>query len=98
DDDLQEILMESLEAFLALSGIAVESTVRDPAWAFSESGRRMERAQQTIRLLRHTLAVERTPLVEGATTEAALIAAESVITYRRRLAAGLGPLSATESA
>lgn len=98
DDDLQEILMESLEAFLALSGISVESTVRDPAWAFTESGKRMERAQQTIRLLRHTLAVERTPLVEGATTEAALIAAESVITYRRRLAAGLGPLSATESA
>lgn len=97
-DDLQEILMESLEAFLALSGIAVESTVRDPAWAFTEAGRRMERAQQTIRLLRHTLAVERTPLVEGATTEAALTAAESVITYRRRLAAGLGPLSATESA
>ena len=50
--------------------------MRDPAWAFTEAGRRMERAQQTIRLLRHTIAVERTPLVEGGTTEAALVAAE----------------------
>ncbi|GAA3607057.1 circularly permuted type 2 ATP-grasp protein [Marihabitans asiaticum] len=98
EDDLQELLMEVIEAYLALSGIAVESTVRDPAWAFTEAGRRMERAQQTVRLLRHTLAVERSPLVEGAITEAALMAAESVITYRRRLAAGLGPLSAVESA
>lgn len=98
EDDLQEILMESIEAFLALSGISVESTVRDPAWAFTEAGKRMERAQQTIRLLRRTLAVVRTPLVEGAVSESALTAAESVITYRRRLAAGLGPLSATESA
>ncbi len=98
DDDLQELLMESLEALLALAGIGVESLVRDPAWAFTDAGKRIERGQQTVRLLRHTLAVVRSPLVQGTTTEAALVATESVITYRRRLAAGLGPHLPLEAA
>src|SRR5699024_2961646 len=72
--------------------------VRDPAWAFADAGKRVERAQQTIRLLRSVIAVERTPVVEGSTTEAALIATESVITFRRRLANGLGPLSSLQAA
>ncbi|WKV16116.1 circularly permuted type 2 ATP-grasp protein [Janibacter limosus] len=97
-DDLQELLMETIEGLLALAGIGVESLVRDPAWAFADAGKRVERAQQTIRLLASVLAVERTPVVEGTTTESALLAAESVITYRRRLTAGLGPMSALQAA
>ncbi len=97
-DDLQELLMETIEGLLALAGIGVESLVRDPAWAFADAGKRVERAQQTVRLLRSVLAVERAPVVEGTTTEAALIATESVITFRRRLTAGLGGLSSQQTA
>ena len=97
-DDLQELLMETIEGLLALAGIGVESLVRDPAWAFADAGKRVERAQQTIRLVSSVLAVERTPVVEGTTTEAALLATESVITYRRRLTGGLGGLSAMQAA
>lgn len=97
-DDLQELLMETIEGLLALAGIGVESLIRDPAWAFADAGKRVERAQQTIRLLASVIAVERTPVVEGTTTEAALLAAESVITYRRRLTAGLGGMSALQAA
>ena len=97
-DDLQELLMETIEGLLALAGIGVESLVRDPAWAFADAGKRVERAHQTIRLLASVLGVERAPVVEGTTTEAALLAAESVITYRRRLTSGLGTMSAQEAA
>ncbi|MCT1619908.1 circularly permuted type 2 ATP-grasp protein [Janibacter hoylei] len=97
-DDLQELLMETIEGLLALAGIGVESLIRDPAWAFADAGKRVERAQQTIRLLASVLAVERAPVVEGTTTESALLAAESVITYRRRLTSGLGGMSALQVA
>lgn len=97
-DDLQELLMETIEGLLALAGIGIESLVRDPAWAFADAGKRIERAQQTIRLVSSVLAEERAPVVEGTTTESALLAAESVITYRRRLTAGLGNLSPHQAA
>lgn len=97
-DDLQELLMETIEGLLALAGIGVESLVRDPAWAFADAGKRIERAQQTVRLVSSILAVERTPVVEGTTTESALLAAESVITYRRRLSAGLDGMSPLQAA
>ena len=57
EDDLQELLMETIEGLLALAGIGVESLVRDPAWAFADAGKRIERAQQTIRLLASVIAV-----------------------------------------
>lgn len=98
DDDLQELLMQALEALLALAGIGTESTVRDPAWAFTDAGRRMERAQQGVRLIRTLLAEPHSALVEATTHEAALGAAESIITYRRRLAAGLGPIVPAQAA
>ena len=98
DDDLQELLMETIEGLLALAGIGVESLIRDPTWAFADAGKRVERAQQTVRLITSVLAVERTPVVEGTTTESALLAAESVITYRRRLTSGLGGLSPLQAA
>ena len=98
EDDLQELLMETIEGLLALAGIGVESLVREPTWAFADAGKRVERAQQTIRLITSVLAAERAPVVEGTTTEAALLAAESVITYRRRLTSGLGGLSAQQAA
>ena len=80
-----------LDSLLALSGLSSESLVRDPTWAFLDAGRRMERAQSTVRLLRNTLALTRSPVVEGQVVEAVLRVGDSLITYRRRQAAGVGP-------
>jgi uncharacterized alpha-E superfamily protein len=91
-DDLhiQDVASHAMEACLALSGLASESLIRDPIWAFLEAGRRMERAQVTVRLLRNTLAAERSPIAEALVTEAVLRVGDSLITYRRRMAAGVG--------
>ena len=51
-----------------LSGLVAATEIAD-------AGKRVERAQQTIRLLASVLAVERAPVVEGTTTESALLAA-----------------------
>ena len=80
-----------LDSLLALSGLSSESLVRDPTWAFLDAGRRMERAQSTVRLLRNTLALTRSPVVEGHVVESVLRVGDSLITYRRRQAAGVGP-------
>jgi hypothetical protein len=50
----------------------------------------MERAQITVRLLRNTLAAERSPVAEALVTEGVLRVGDSLITYRRRMAAGVG--------
>jgi uncharacterized alpha-E superfamily protein len=73
-----------LEGLLALSGLAIESMVRDAGWYVMDAGRRIERSLQLISLLRHALA-EQGPLpVDELVVESVLIAAESVITQRRR--------------
>jgi uncharacterized alpha-E superfamily protein len=87
---IQDVASHAMEACLALSGLASESLIRDSIWAFLEAGRRMERAQLTVRLLRNTLAAERSPVAEALVTEAVLRVGDSLITYRRRMAAGVG--------
>jgi uncharacterized alpha-E superfamily protein len=81
---LQATLSRVLEGLLALSGLAVESMVRDSGWYLMDAGRRIERAIQLVSLLRHSLAERRPPAVDDLMMESVLIAAESVITYRRR--------------
>lgn len=84
-------LAHVLTLLLALHGLGGESLVRDPSWQFLEAGRRLERAQQLLGLLRATVArledVER-EVDSGAATslllESVLVTCESVITYRRR--------------
>lgn len=87
-----------LDSLLALSGLVTESLVRDPTWAFIEAGRRMERAQSTVRLLRNTIALPRSPVVEGQVVEAVLRVGDSLITHRRRQSAGVGPAQPAASA
>ena len=87
---IQDVASHAMEACLALSGLASESLIRDSIWAFLEAGRRMERAQITVRLLRNTLAVERSPVAEALVTEGVLRVGDSLITYRRRMSAGVG--------
>ncbi len=88
---LQVVIADTLALTLAVAGIQHENLVRGPEWGFLDAGRRIERAQHTVRLLRHTVAVERPPVIDAQVTEAVLVANESVIAHRRRTAAGHGP-------
>lgn len=73
-----------MRGLLALSGLASESMVRDPGWRFMEIGRRIERGLQLTALLRAVMGEERGKATDSILLESALVAAESIITYRRR--------------
>jgi uncharacterized circularly permuted ATP-grasp superfamily protein/uncharacterized alpha-E superfamily protein len=83
-------LARLLHAMLAFSGLAAESMVRDTGWYLLDAGRRVERALQVTGLLRYTLAERRPAADEGLVNESVLIAAESIITHRRRYPAHAG--------
>ena len=100
DEDLcavQPVINEALRSMLAFAGVANESLVRDTTWAFVEAGRRVERAQITVQLLRQTVAWVTGPITEATLSESVLEAGDSVITYHRRLAAGVGALVPAEA-
>lgn len=90
DVAVQQVATRTLDSTLALAGLAAESLVRDPTWAFLDAGRRIERAQTTLRLLRNTIALPGSPVSEAMLTESVLRVGDSLITYRRRMAAGVG--------
>ncbi|MDF8265518.1 circularly permuted type 2 ATP-grasp protein [Luteipulveratus flavus] len=98
ESQLQPLLERLIESLLALAGVMAQSMVRDRTWAYIDAGSRLERAQLTVALLAATLAPGRSPVLEGQVTEAILVAGESIITHRRRSAAGLGPASPVHSA
>ncbi|MEO8692962.1 MAG: circularly permuted type 2 ATP-grasp protein [Acidimicrobiales bacterium] len=81
---VQLTLGRIMQNLLALSGLAAESMVRDPGWRFMDAGRRIERGLQLTALLRATVTVERSTATDSLLLESVLIAAESIITYRRR--------------
>ncbi|MGH9022918.1 MAG: circularly permuted type 2 ATP-grasp protein, partial [Acidimicrobiia bacterium] len=81
---VQQTLGRIMQGLLALSGLAGESMVRDPGWRFMDAGRRIERGQQLAALLRATVTIERSTATDSLLLESVLIAAESIITYRRR--------------
>lgn len=91
DEPLPSVLAHVLERLVALSGLGAENIVRDEVWSFMDLGRRLERATQLSALLRVAVGTERSPVADGQITEATLRACDSVITFRRRLAAGTGP-------
>ncbi len=97
---LQQLLADVLESLLAFSGIMAQSMVRDSSWAFLDAGGRLERAAHTVKLLRFTLLAQNGDRIEPSAelaAEAVLRAGESIITHRRRAAAGTGPATGTES-
>ncbi|MFT4227829.1 circularly permuted type 2 ATP-grasp protein [Micropruina sp.] len=98
DDQLQPLLADVLESLLALAGIVAQSMVRDESWAFLDAGCRMERAQLTLSVLTSAFAETTDRQVEDLVVEGVLRAGESIITHRRRAAAGTGPTLALESA
>jgi uncharacterized alpha-E superfamily protein len=77
-------LARTMQALLALSGLAAESMVRDDGWQFLEAGRRIERGIQLCALLSATVTSGRDDATDSLVLESALTAAESIITYRRR--------------
>lgn len=95
---LQPQLARILESLLAVEGIIAESMVRDATWGFLDGGVRLERAVHTLEVLRHTVCAERAPLVDGQVGEAVLMAGETILTHRRRTAAGAGPVAPAVSA
>jgi uncharacterized alpha-E superfamily protein len=81
---VQHTLGRIMQSLLALSGLAGESMVRDPGWRFMDAGRRIERGHQLSALLRATVTADRSTATDRLLLESVLIAAESIITYRRR--------------
>jgi uncharacterized circularly permuted ATP-grasp superfamily protein/uncharacterized alpha-E superfamily protein len=72
-----------LTAVLALQGVTA-NMVRDAAWHMIEAGRSLERALQVVALLAETTTRVRTRRAEREVLTAALLAAESSVTYRRQ--------------
>ncbi len=73
-----------LTELAALAGMGMENTTRGPAWRFLDLGRRLERSQHLIELLR---TLSRGP----ALLETLLSVADSSITYRNRYLTTLQP-------
>jgi uncharacterized circularly permuted ATP-grasp superfamily protein/uncharacterized alpha-E superfamily protein len=80
--DLLLVLNQMVTLLSAFSGLATESMTRAQSWRFLDMGRRIERAQQTLHLLRRTLVEVRKDV--AAPLEAILEIANSTMTYRYR--------------
>lgn len=85
-DQVQTVLAKVVESFLALAGMGAEGLVRDASWASYDAGRRVERAQETVRLLRRTVALPLASQGQRLVLEAVLRSRESLISHRRRSA------------
>jgi len=72
-----------LSAMLSLYGITA-NMIRDTGWHMIEAGRFLERGLQLSELLSTGLAERHAPRAERSVLEAVLLAAESVVTHRRR--------------
>jgi len=81
---LASVQAEVLSGMLALSGLISENMIRDPGWHFLDLGRRIERAQQVVALLRATLTGSHGSATDSLVVESVLGASESGVTYRRR--------------
>ena len=81
---LTDVSERVLSGLLALAGIATENMVRDPGWYLLDAGRGLERALQILALLRVTICREHAPDADRTVLEAVLVAAESIVTFRRR--------------
>jgi len=80
--ELLFLLNQMVTLLSAFSGLATESMTRAQSWRFLDMGRRIERAQQTLHLLRRTLVEVRKDVAPP--LEAVLEIANSTMTYRYR--------------
>ena len=88
--DASGALSRVLEGLLALAGLAAESHVRDAGWHLTDAGERRGAGAARRRAgRRHPAASRGCPPPTALVLESVLIAAESLITYRRRPRTGL---------
>jgi uncharacterized alpha-E superfamily protein len=78
----QELLDNAVMALSAFSGLATENMTRGHGWRFLDMGRRLERAIQTVQLVRRGLGFENEP--GDAELATILEIADSSLTYRSR--------------
>ena len=79
-DDLDVVVVD----LAALAGLAMESTVRGPAWRFLDLGRRLERALALLGAIEATVGADVDRDAVQPVVEAVLAANESLVAYRRR--------------
>jgi uncharacterized alpha-E superfamily protein len=79
-DELDSVLVD----LAALSGLAMESTVRGPAWRFLDLGRRIERSLAVLGSVEGALGPATNQMTLQPLAEAVLAANESLVAYRRR--------------
>lgn len=77
-----EMLDDAIRALAAFSGMEMENMTRNHGWRFLDMGRRLERAQHLVDLLRSLLA-RGTPEEDGSLV-LLLELADSIMTYRSR--------------
>lgn len=70
--------------FTALLGLNLESMTRDAGWRLLDSGRRIERAQFLLGIIRSFLVEARPAAEEQLVMETVLAASDSLVTYRKR--------------
>ncbi len=85
--ELVLLLNQTLNLLAALSGLGTESMTRGLGWRFLDIGRRIERALQTLRLLRRTFVDSSHELIP--LLEAVLEICDSSMTYRYRYRSSL---------
>ncbi|MCB0983262.1 MAG: circularly permuted type 2 ATP-grasp protein [Ilumatobacter sp.] len=78
-DDLDAVLAD----LAALAGLAMESTVRGPAWRFLDLGRRLERSLAVVGAIEAALGAATGPMALQPLAEATLSTHESLVAYRR---------------
>lgn len=83
-DDFTDPLNRLILHLTALLGLNLESMTRDAGWRLLDSGRRIERAQFLLAVIRHFLVEGRPPEEEQLVMETVLAASDSLVTYRKR--------------
>jgi uncharacterized alpha-E superfamily protein len=82
--DIGDTLDTMLADLAALAGLAVESTVRGPAWRFLDLGRRIERGIALCGAVQASLGLAVDEPAFQPLTEVLLASCESLVAYRRR--------------
>lgn len=77
-------LNQLITQLMALAGLNYESVTHGSNWLMLDSGRRLERAQMTMGLIKAMVSQVWPPQVEALLLEQLLITTENIITYRRR--------------
>ena len=80
----EEALDPLVTTLLALAGLWNESMIRGLGWRFMDMGRRVEKALQTVGLIRSSLVPVLPETDQLQVLEAVLLTSEALITFRRR--------------